>query len=111
MQRRMWVVKDSRVMVAGILDNFDGGETPRAIARMFSLPVATVRRVLHFGLTAELVALAEWRPGWSRADATRYDKLSRQAGGIEAALRRHRQQTATLSLDPYLVPCAIYRTR
>ena len=82
-----------------ILDNFDSGETPRAIAGMFALPVATVRRVLHFGLTAELVALAERRAGWNQADAERYDRLSRQAGGIEAALRRHRQAIASLPLD------------
>jgi uncharacterized protein (DUF433 family) len=99
-----WVVKDSRVMVESCLfENFEAGETPRSIARMFGLPVATVRRVLHFGLMAELDALAERHAGWSRADAARYRKLGRQAGSIEATMRRLRQHTVTLPLDPYLV--------
>jgi uncharacterized protein (DUF433 family) len=101
-----YVVKDTRVMVEGILDNFDGGETPRAIARMFGLPIASVRRVLHFGLTAELDALAQRRASWTPTDAARYDRLGRQAGSIEAELLRHRQLTVSLPLDPYLVPRA-----
>jgi uncharacterized protein (DUF433 family) len=49
-----WVVKDRRVIVSGILDNADADETPLQIARMFALPVATVRKVLAFAYTAQL---------------------------------------------------------
>ena len=35
-------------------DNLKADQTPPAIARMFSPPVATVRRVLQFVLSAEL---------------------------------------------------------
>jgi uncharacterized protein (DUF433 family) len=92
-----WVVKDSRVMVEGILDNFDGDQTPLQIARMFTLPVATVRRVLHFALSAEIGAMLQRRytlppdrPRWRHRDAKRLDKLTRQLAEIEKALRRSR---------------------
>jgi uncharacterized protein (DUF433 family) len=89
-----WVVKGTRVMVEScILDNYAADETPRSIARMFSLPVATVRRVLHFALSAELAALIEQRrqaPAWTRADAYRRDKLARQLREIEKALKPRR---------------------
>jgi uncharacterized protein (DUF433 family) len=42
-----WVAKDSRVMVAGILDNADACSAEE-IADMFTLPVEQVRRILAF---------------------------------------------------------------
>jgi uncharacterized protein (DUF433 family) len=42
-----WRVKGHRVPVQALLDNYEADETPLSIARMFALPVATVRRVLH----------------------------------------------------------------
>ena len=41
-------------MVEGILVNFDGDQTPLQIARMFTVPVASVHKVLAFALTSDL---------------------------------------------------------
>jgi uncharacterized protein (DUF433 family) len=83
------VVKDSRVMVSGILDNFEADQTAREVASMFSLPVATVRRVLRFALRAELDQMIQRRlsPAWRHADAYRRDKLARQVREIDTALK------------------------
>ena len=66
-------------MVEGILVNFDGDQTPLEIARMFTVPVAAVRKVLAFALTAELLDLLNARLAgrWTRKEAYRFDKLGR----------------------------------
>ena len=44
-----WVVKDSRVMVQGIIDNAEDA-TADEIADMFEVPVEVVRRILRWHL-------------------------------------------------------------
>jgi uncharacterized protein (DUF433 family) len=84
------VVKDSRGIVEScILDNADAGATPEEIADWFEVPVATVREVLHFALSAEFAELMQRRysvprpPKWGRRNAARLDKLARQIAEIE----------------------------
>jgi hypothetical protein len=80
-------------MVAGILNYPDADETPLQIANMFSLPVATVRRVLTFSLTAQLRGLLDARLActWSPESAYRLDKLTHHLGKIDKASRRSRR--------------------
>ena len=97
-----WVVKDTRVMVEScILDHYASDLTPLQIARLFGLPVATVRKVLHFALSAELGAMMQRRypfppqrggppRRWRQRDAYRLDKLARQLADIEKGLKRSR---------------------
>jgi uncharacterized protein (DUF433 family) len=87
-----WVVKNSGVLVDGILDNFEAAQTPPAIARMFSPAVPTARRVLQFALSAELQAMPRRQqfPARRRGDAYRIDKLAHQLIEIDRALRRSR---------------------
>jgi uncharacterized protein (DUF433 family) len=87
------VVKGTRVIVQGILDNAEADETPLQIARMFSLPVVTVRRVLAFAYAAELRDLLDARlaGNWRRESAYRFDRLAHQLTGIDKALKRSPQ--------------------
>jgi hypothetical protein len=52
---------------------------------MFSLPVATVRKVLAFAYTAQLRDLLDARlaGSWPRESAYRFDRLARQLARIE----------------------------
>jgi hypothetical protein len=65
-------------MVDGILGNFEANQAPPAIARIFSLPVATVRRVPQFALSAELQVMLPRRqfPARRRGQAYRIDQLA-----------------------------------
>ena len=107
-----WRIKGRRVPVSAILDNYTAHQTPLQIARMFAMTVATVRKVLHFALSAELAALHDERrlPVFPRdyelegviirhkltvldayrRDATRRRKLARQLAEIEKGLKRSR---------------------
>src|SRR5271169_1419526 len=90
------VVKGTRILVQGILDNFDGDQTPEEIAGPDiypDLPVATVRRVLHFALSAQLRAMlaARCNRPLSRDEQFRLDIMTRQLAEIDAALRRRRR--------------------
>jgi hypothetical protein len=86
-----WRIKEHGVPLQDILDSFERDEAQLAIARMFRLPVATVRRVLQFGLRAELVAIEARRTGLlSREDGYRFDRLRHQLAAIERRLRKSR---------------------
>ena len=54
-----WVVKDSRVMVHGILNNAAAGCSAAEIADMFTVPSAAVRRIVAFAEAREPTAEQE----------------------------------------------------
>jgi uncharacterized protein (DUF433 family) len=54
-----WVVKDSRVMVHGILNNAAAGCSVAEIADMFEIPSAAVRRIVAFAEAEEPTAEQE----------------------------------------------------
>jgi hypothetical protein len=80
-------------MVEGILDNAEYDQTPLQIARMFSLHVAAVRKVLAFAYASELHDLltARLAGNWSRESAYRFDRRSRQLAELDRALKRGRK--------------------
>jgi uncharacterized protein (DUF433 family) len=86
-----WVVKDSRVIVQScILGNAEADQTPLQIARMFSLPVATVRKVLRFAYQSELQSLTDARRRWPnlpRDYQRRADVLTGKLAELARALR------------------------
>jgi hypothetical protein len=82
-------------MVEGILGNAGYDQTPLQIARMFTFPVATVRRVLAFAYASELRDLltARLAGNWSRESAYLFDRRSHQLAELDRALRRSRKAT------------------
>jgi uncharacterized protein (DUF433 family) len=84
-----WVVKDSRVMVQGIIDNAEDA-SPEEVADMFELPVEQVRKVLLFAYQSELNSLTEAhmrRPDLPRAYYYRVGLLVKNVAEIARALR------------------------
>ena len=41
-----WLLKDTRLPVDAVIDNFDAGESPRDIAALFDVPQDKVRAIL-----------------------------------------------------------------
>ena len=41
-----WLLKDTRLPVDAVIDNFDAGESPRDIAELFDVPQDKVRAIL-----------------------------------------------------------------
>ena len=54
-----WVVKDSRVIVESCILGNAADCTPEEIADLFTVPVATVRRILRFARLAEAASLLQ----------------------------------------------------
>ena len=51
-----WVVRDTRVLVEGILANAEDA-SDEEVAEMFGLPLDVVERILHFAFVREAIAL------------------------------------------------------
>ena len=85
------MVKNSRVMVDGILESFEADQTRPAIARMFSRSARPWRwcRVPQFALSAELQAMLPRRqsPAGRRGGAYRIDTNCPQLTEIDRVLR------------------------
>ena len=86
---------------------------PLEIARMFTVPVAAVRKVLAFALTAELLDLLNGRLAgrWTGKDAYRFDKLGRQLAEIDRALivATGRRAVVWLAAGVGADPCRLLR--